>query len=129
MTGAGYHGTDPEVQAAHDKVFYREKDGLARALVDELYRRHASKMLRLEEEAATAENAVDEATRNAGQRMRSWLRFVRHCITVHIVAMRAPARPQVRPDCRREACKALARTPWAADSSRRTGRHVAVERA
>eukprot|EP00966_Prymnesium_polylepis_P065412 1518379-Prymnesium_polylepis.1 len=80
--GAGYRGTDPEMQAAHDRalceLLYVSPDQ-GRALVDILYRQHRPELLALE---AQAQADVTEA----GARMREFLHYVRFCILSWVVS-------------------------------------------
>jgi len=90
LKGAGYR-PDPQTQAAHVKVLYQyeaEAKESGRALVDALYRKHRPGEL-LELEAEAAEDATE-----AGERMRTWLHVVRHCILAWIVS--CVARPRDR---------------------------------
>ena len=90
LMGAGYRGTDPEMQAAHDRalceLLYVSPDQ-GRALVDILYRQHRPELLALE---AQAQADVTEA----GARMREFLHYVRFCILSWVVS--TVARPRDR---------------------------------
>ena len=87
---AGYRGTSPQIQAAHDKASYdymyeRPKD--RQEAVDTLYRAHREEMLQQEELAAADQT-------EGGQRMREFFTVVRHCIFEWIVS--TVARPRDR---------------------------------
>lgn len=90
LTGAGYRGTEPEMQAAHDRalldLLYEHPDQ-AQELVDKLYRHHRPELLTLEADAA------NEKT-EAGTRMNEFLHYVRICILSWIVS--TTARPRRR---------------------------------
>ena len=90
LMGAGYRGTDPEMQAAHDRALCEmlyEAPEQARELVDILYRRLRPELLTLE---ARGQSDATEA----GARMREFLHYVRFCILSWIVS--TVARPRDR---------------------------------
>ena len=90
LMGAGYRGTDPEMQAAHDRAICEilyEAPEQARELVDILYRHHRPELLTLEAQAHT------DAT-EAGARMREFLHYIRFCILSWVVS--TAARPRNR---------------------------------
>ena len=88
--GAGYRGTEPEMQAAHDRALCEmlyEAPEQAHELVDILYRR-------LRPELLTLETRAKSDTSEAGARMREFLYYVRFCILSWIVS--TVARPRDR---------------------------------
>ena len=106
LAGAGYDGTDPEVQAAHDRIFYKYMwsggdagvfGGDGGALVDALYRAHRPEMLELEKRArdlAASERTLPPSAPRPGESVLDFLHVVRHCILVWIVT--TTARPRDR---------------------------------
>ena len=90
LGGAGY-SRDPEELAAHVKGLYLIMDlPVGEILVTLLYERWRPELLALEKDAA-----ADKTT--AGERMRTWLHMVRHCILAWIVS--TAARPRDRFGC------------------------------
>lgn len=86
LQGASYRGTDPEIQAAHVKALYDFiASGEGDELVTMLYKMHRPDLLDLELLAS-------KDTTDAGERIRTWLHFVRHCILTWIVTCAAQPR-------------------------------------
>ena len=86
LGGAGYN-KDPGEQAAHVQALYSEIDTYGEILVTLLYQHWRPELLALEKAAKTN-------TTEAGERMRTWLHMVRHCITAWVVS--TAARPRDR---------------------------------
>jgi hypothetical protein len=86
LGGAGY-ARDPEEQAPWVKCLMDMIDTYGEILTTMLYKRWRPEILGLEEKAK-----ADKTT--AGERMRTWLNMVRHCITAWIVS--TCARPRDR---------------------------------
>ena len=87
LGGAGY-SRDPEEHAAHVKGLYLMMETpLGEILVTKLYEQHRPELLDLESDAKTD-------TTVAGERMRTWLHMVRHCMLAWVVS--TAARPRDR---------------------------------
>ena len=104
LAGAEYDGTDPEMLAAHDRVFYEYMwsggdDGVfagkAGALVDALYRDRRPEILELEKQAQArkaSERSLPSSAEPPGTRILEFLHVMRHCIFVWIVTTTASPR-------------------------------------
>lgn len=96
---AGYRGTSPEMQAAHDVALcalLNEHPQDAREVVDVLYRHWRGELLALEETAANAQaqEVRDKKGDGPGHRMVEFLHWLRYCVLSWIVS--SAARPRDR---------------------------------